>query len=278
MCADSATLIDLVSSISLGLRPSESALVALPKTEELGWTLPGQAVFTDVGLLAADPIREYRLWLDRDRRLHGEDYSPVLRAESYSGLDVLEPGSGFGCNLLSLQATANRAVGVEPVAIYKQFTEILAAREGVEPPEVKVGQAESLPIEAESFDVVLCYSAHQYMDIRKAFAEFSRVLRPGGQLQMIGGTLDVYRADHKPQLRIKNARQLRSYWLTTINTVAYEWLGCRLLTPRRHSRTTAPVYPRPHYLDSWLQAAGLHPRLDLRRRIGIDTLTVAEKK
>ena len=131
LSTDSDRLIELVSCISLGWQPPESALEALSQTEKLGWTVPGQPVFTDIGMLAADPIREYRLWLDRDRKLHGEDHSPVLRPASYSGLEVLEPGSGFGCNLLSLQATALRAVGIEPVAIYEQFTEILAAREGL---------------------------------------------------------------------------------------------------------------------------------------------------
>jgi len=273
LSTDSDRLIELVSCISLGWPPPESALLALPLTEELGWTKPGQPAFTDTGMLAADSIREYRLWLDRDRKLHGEDHSPLLRPESYAGLEVLEPGSGFGCNLLSLQATALRAVGIEPVAIYEQFTEILATREGLNPPEIIVADAESMPVGDASFDVVLCYSAHQYMDVRRAFVEFSRVLRPGGQLQLIGGTRD----DRSP-MRIGNFRQLRSDWLTTINTVAYERFGRRLLTPKGLSRTTAPVYPRLRYIDVWLKAAGLHTRQDLRRRIGTDTLTVAEKK
>lgn len=272
-----AALIDFIVRVDLG-RPRTSADTEPARTAvELGWIEPSANRLTAVGRLVADPLREYSFWRERGRTVHGENHDEQLRCEAYRGLDVLEPGSGFGCNLFTLSTVANRVVGLEPVGVYRQFTEILAALEGLDPSEVVGGSAEKMPFPDASFDIVLCYSAHQYMDIRPALREMARVLRPGGQLQIIGGTLDVYRQEHGRGLRVLPLGRLRAYWLTVINTLAYERLGRRVLTPKGLTRTTAPVYPMPRYLDRWIEDAGLRVRADARCRIANETLTVADK-
>src|SRR5690606_25335776 len=148
-----------------------------------------------LGWLVADPLREYRFWLDRDRRIHGEQHHALLAPERYTAKSVLEVGSGFGSNLLSLgMRTQGIFVGVEPMSIYRQFTPLLAERESDDVPEVRAGSGEPLTIDSESYDLVPCYSANQSMDIGAAIVEMTRVLRPGGQLQIIGATLNAYRA------------------------------------------------------------------------------------
>jgi len=270
---DSADLIDFVFRLNLGQPVVDAPAAARQRARELGWVEAESDALSKLGHLVADPVREYRFWLDRDRRLHGEAHCELLQPTSYAGKHVLEPGSGFGCNLFSLAPHAERIVGLEPVGLYLQFTDIFAEREGIAPPEVHTGQAESMPFADAEFDVIVCYSSHQYMDLRRAFAEMARVLRPGGQLQIIGGTLDVFRKTERP--RGLGAR--RDYLLTVLNTLSYERFGRRLLTPPGRARTTAPIYPRPVHLDRWLAKVGLRTRPELRARVDVETLTVAEK-
>ena len=262
-------LIDFIHGLKLGRGKDGASEAAVGAAVSLGWYDPATGALTELGDLVGDPIREYRFWIERDRRLHAEHCCQLLAPESYVGKDVLEPGSGFGCNLFTLAPHARSVVGLEPVPLYAQFSAIFAEREGLEVPRVVIGTAEKMPFEDDRFDVVLMYSAHQYMCIRSAFREIARVLRPGGQLQVIGGTLDNY--------RLVERDRNRSYWLTVVNTLTYERIGRRLWTPGGASATTAPIYPRPRHLDRWLVAAGLRPRPELRMAIDTETLTVADK-
>lgn len=225
-----------------------------------------------LGWLVADSIREYRLWLDRDKRIHAELDYDLLSTERYSGKAVLEPGSGFGCNLLSLSRVPGRFVGLEPVAVYRQLTSIFAEREGLPTPEVIDGKCETLPFSKEQFDIVLVYSAHQYMDIRQALREMARVLRPGGQVQIIGGTLDAYLLTNPAPRRLG---QLRDFIMTVGNTISYELTGHRAVT--RAGATGTPIYPRHQYMNRWMNEAGLTVREDLCRQFNNMACFVADK-
>jgi SAM-dependent methyltransferase len=271
-------LIELVFRLNLQ-RPlegiSDSTLAA---AASLGWLDLTTRTLTSVGWLVADPIREYRFWLDRDRKVHGEDEHALLKPERYAGKSVLEPGSGFGCNLLSLSRVKGRFVGLEPVALYRQFTPIFAEREGLPTPEVVDGRGESLPFANEEFDVVLCYSAHQYMDVTVALLEMTRVLRPGGQLQIVGGVLgDFARGYAAAMIRKPRLGKIKHYLLTIANTLTYQMLKRRLWTPAGVSATTAPIYPTRRCMIRWMTAAGLQVRIDLIARFGGETVFVAYK-
>ena len=128
----SDALIDLIFRLNLSLPLNSNATAAIEAAERLGWVTQGQGLhLSSLGWLVADPLREYRLWLDRDRRIHGERDYALLAPERYTDKMVLEVGSGFGCNLLSLgMRTQGTFVGIEPMAIYRQFTSLLAEREG----------------------------------------------------------------------------------------------------------------------------------------------------
>lgn len=276
----SEALIDLIFHLNLSLPLTEAARFALDTAQQLGWvTKDPSPRLTSTGWLVADPLREYRLWLDRDRRIHGELEHDLLVPERYADKKVLEVGSGFGCNLLSLaRRVPGNFVGVEPMAIYRQFTPILAEREGMNAPEVHAGSGEQLPVADESFDIVLCYSAHQYMDIRKAIKEKARVLRPGGQLQIVGNTLNVYGpASLRSLLKRPSPSATLSVTRTIVNTVGYQWLGRRVWPSLSQFATASPIYPTKNAMCHWMSQAGLTVRPDLIKRVGEETCFVADK-
>ncbi len=278
--AESDALIDLIFRLNLSLPLDTNAGAAIKAAVRLGWVSERpQPHLSKLGGLVADPIREYRFWLDRDRRIHGERDHALLAPERYAAKSVLEVGSGFGCNLLSLGMRAKGTfVGVEPMSIYRQFTSLLAEREGLEVPEVRAGAGEALPFEDETFDIVLCYSAHQYMDVRKAIVEMTRVLRPGGQLQIIGATLNYYSADLGRQLMKRpTPSKLLHGARTMINTLSYQWMGRRMWMPSSAFATAAPIYPSRSAMVRWMTEAGLSPRHELIGSVGEDTCFVADK-
>lgn len=276
----SDALIDLIFRLNLSLPLNSNATAAIEAAERLGWVTQGQGLhLSSLGWLVADPLREYRLWLDRDRRIHGERDYALLAPERYTDKMVLEVGSGFGCNLLSLgMRTQGTFVGIEPMAIYRQFTSLLAEREGAKVPEVHAGSGESLPFENNVFDIVLCYSSHQYMDVRKALLEMARVMRIGGQLQIIGGTLNTCGAGLGRQLiDHPSASNLLNGARTMINTLSYQWLGRRIWQPSSAFATATPIYPSRNAMYRWIAEAGLKLRDDLTGDVGHETCFVADK-
>lgn len=273
-------LIDFIVRLNLSQPAGELSKAVVEAAARLGWaTFDAKPQLNPMGWLVADPLREYRMWLDRDRRIHGEGNSALLAPESYAGKSVLEVGSGFGCNLLSLsRRTHGKFVGVEPMAIYRQFTSLLAEREGVVAPEVVDGAGEALPFADRQFDIVLCYSAHQYMDIRKALKEMARVLKPGGQLQVIGGSPDSYvQFINQYLLTRQPVSLLLNRVRTLVNTLSYQWLGRRMLVSPSVFATAAPIYPSRSTMYRWITSTGLTLRPDLIQRVGEETCFVADK-
>ena len=102
--------------------------------------------------------------------------------------DALEIGSGtgyFSLNLLQL-GTIRRltATDISP-GMLRRLAETADAL-GVEV-ETVATEAEHLPFEDESFDLVFGHAVlHHIPDLQRAFAEFRRVLRPGGMIAFAG--------------------------------------------------------------------------------------------
>ena len=78
-------------------------------------------------------------------------------------------------------------VGLDPMPVYLQMMPILAELAGLPVPEAVLGSAEDIPFDDDEFDVVLCYSSHQYMDLSKAIAEMDRVVNDTGEAIIVGG-------------------------------------------------------------------------------------------
>jgi ubiquinone/menaquinone biosynthesis C-methylase UbiE len=103
--------------------------------------------------------------------------------------DALEIGSGtgyFSLNLVQLGVIERlTATDISP-GMLKRLASTAAAL-GVEHVTTVSTEAEELPFEDESFDLVFGHAVlHHIPDLDRAFAEFKRVLRPGGSIAFAG--------------------------------------------------------------------------------------------
>jgi ubiquinone/menaquinone biosynthesis C-methylase UbiE len=110
-----------------------------------------------------------------------------LKGRSFG--DALEIGSGtgyFSLNLVQLGVIERlTATDISP-GMLKRLAATAEAL-GLEDVTTVETEAETLPFEDESFDLVLGHAVlHHIPDLDKAFAEFRRVLRPGGMIAFAG--------------------------------------------------------------------------------------------
>jgi ubiquinone/menaquinone biosynthesis C-methylase UbiE len=102
--------------------------------------------------------------------------------------DTLEIGAGtgyFSLNLLQL-GLIERATATDISPGMLETLEATAADLGLVV-ETTASDAEQLPFEDESFDFVFGHAVlHHIPDLERAFAEFARVLRPGGSIAFCG--------------------------------------------------------------------------------------------
>ena len=121
-----------------------------------------------------------------DWRYTVEPFIPELaRFEDTAGKDVLEVGIGLATDFVRFVRAGAAATGID-------LTEaaVVAARERLRQEglaaEVLVADAELLPFEAASFDVVYSYGVlHHTPDTAAAVREVHRVLRPGGEARIM---------------------------------------------------------------------------------------------
>ncbi len=104
--------------------------------------------------------------------------------------DALEIGSGTGYFSLNLmqQGLIGRLTATDISPGMLEQTAATAERLGLgDAVTTVVTEAEALPFEDESFDLVLGHAVlHHIPDLDRAFAEFKRVLRPGGRIVFAG--------------------------------------------------------------------------------------------
>lgn len=251
---ESDRLIACLAALNLGHSVADDDALAL--TAALGWTLPGTRTLTSPGWLVSDSCREYKFWVERQRVLPFLGFTAALTESAFHGKAVLEIGAGMGANLVSLSPLAKSVEGLEPVTIYRQMGAIFREREGLPEALHGPGIAEALPHADGSFDVVLCVSAHQYLDVAVAFAESARVLRPGGELILIGGVLGKYMREVVRELPVRPS-VLRPGLLTLVNTLSYLTLGRRMIAASGDTTTSRPIYPPIVSICRLLRIAGL---------------------
>lgn len=103
--------------------------------------------------------------------------------------DALEIGSGTGYFSLNLmqQGVIERLTATDISPGMLDQTATTAERLGLDGVTTVVTEAETLPFDDESFDLVLGHAVlHHIPDLDGAFAEFRRVLRPGGRIVFAG--------------------------------------------------------------------------------------------
>jgi SAM-dependent methyltransferase len=94
--------------------------------------------------------------------------------------DALEIGAGTGLLTRLLAARVDHVTAVEPDDRMRAV--LSASAPGVD---VRAGQAEALPVDSSSYDVVLAASAWHWVDEERAVPEVARVLRPAGRLALV---------------------------------------------------------------------------------------------
>jgi ubiquinone/menaquinone biosynthesis C-methylase UbiE len=113
----------------------------------------------------------------------GEDLGSVLKfLDPQPDETVLDLGCGVGHTLRRVAPHVLLAVGADATAGMLEGARTLMQREGITNITLVVTTAESLPFLDASFDAVTCrLAAHHFADVKNAFAEVARVLRPGGR-------------------------------------------------------------------------------------------------
>ena len=99
--------------------------------------------------------------------------------------DVVDLGAGTGKLTRSLVALGHRVTAVEPLPeMLEQLRVAVPGATAVE------GGAESIPLAAESVDVVTAAQAFHWFDHGPALREIARVLRPGGSIALVWNVRD----------------------------------------------------------------------------------------
>lgn len=96
---------------------------------------------------------------------------------------VLDVATGAGHTALAFAPHVARVVATDVTAEMLRKTAELAAKRGLTNVETQPADAENLPFDDASFDLVTCRIAfHHFPNPRQALTEFARVLKPGGLL------------------------------------------------------------------------------------------------
>ncbi len=255
--SDLPELTRFMKRLQFGKDVSDTPAPVRAAAEELDWIDPDASKLTERGWFAADCCREYSFWIERDRQLPFSNSNLDLLPVTFAGKSVLEIGCGSGVNLMSLSSVTQDLTGLEPVGIYRQIGTIFSESERISGLHIVAGQAEDIPFSDARFDVVLCITAHQYFDIVPAFMEIARVLKPGGQLIIIGGTFKSYVFGSAPSIFNGSLKNARNYLVTIINTLGYMAIRRRVLVSSSKWSTAYPVYPSRASMQRFISEAGL---------------------
>jgi len=132
-------------------------------------------------LARALPAETKALWLDALKSsIPVKDVRTILDLGCGTGRFTRALSEAFGCP----------AIGVEPS---RAMLDVAKEQKSNDFSTVlwKAGQAEAIPLEAQSVDLVFMSQVfHHLVNARKAFEEIARVLTPGGYLAIRNGTLE----------------------------------------------------------------------------------------
>jgi ubiquinone/menaquinone biosynthesis C-methylase UbiE len=142
-----------------------------------------QQIQRNFGVAAADYVTSKvhasgpdLVWLAETARLTGTEH-------------VLDIATGGGHAAFALAATAADVVALDLTRPMLEVAQKEAEARHLFNIRFLEGDAQAIPCEANSFDVISCrHAPHHFPNIRRAVSEWARVLRPGGRLLLIDST------------------------------------------------------------------------------------------
>ncbi|MEG3636762.1 SAM-dependent methyltransferase [Micromonospora palythoicola] len=140
-------------------------------------------------LLQAPPVERERLILREMHRMENEQVELIL--DALDGLPpnarVMDAGSGRGgTSFMVHERYGCRVDGVNFCTHHIEFAERLAEqRKCADKVNFHYANMAKTPFESGSFDAVVSNETTMYVDLNEAFAEFSRLLRPGGRYVLV---------------------------------------------------------------------------------------------
>lgn len=214
---------------------------------------------------------------DLNNSLHsfGRDKAWRRRAVKLSGMksgeEVLDVACGTGpLSEAFLAAGASRVIGLD----YTQGMLDIARRKAMRLPdqhrlEYVHGDAMELPFSEQSFDVVsIAFGIRNVADPEKAFAEFARVLRPGGRLVVL-----EFAEPGNPLVRMGNAFYTRHIMPLTASLIARDRSGAYRYLPR-----SIQTFLEPTALRERISSAGFQVRRQVPMTFGVCVATIAVRE
>jgi demethylmenaquinone methyltransferase/2-methoxy-6-polyprenyl-1,4-benzoquinol methylase len=196
----------------------------------------------------------------------GWRHRAIARADIRRGMAVLDVGAGTGDLSFAAAALGARVVAIDlspgMLAVLSRRS-TYAQRAAIRP---LVGNAESLPLPDATADrIVTGFTVRNVGDLGRAFAEFRRVLRPGGRAV-------VLELSHPPSAAFA---RLYSFYFDRIAPAIAALLGGDREAYRYLPRSLRP-FPEPERLAAMLREAGFTTVTYERLSLGIAAIHIAE--
>lgn len=177
-----------------------------------------------------------------------------LIAQNAQGKAVLEYGCAEGTHSMRLSPRVSHITGIDISGVGIEKARLKAANAGLMNTRFEVMDAENLALDDESFDLIFGSGILHHLDVKRAYGELSRVLRPGGVAVFIeplghNPVINLYRRmtpeartpDEHPLLR-RDIELARRYF-THVDTEFFglTQLASTLLRPDAVRRAFNPV-------------------------------------
>ncbi len=120
----------------------------------------------------------------------GEDLTWLVEAAALTGREsVLDVATGGGHTAFALAPHAAQVVALDLTRPMLEVAQQEARARHLHNISYLEGDAQALPCEASSFDVVACrHAPHHFPNVQQAVREWARVLKPGGKLVLVDST------------------------------------------------------------------------------------------